>query len=171
MHHLHFTADDYETLGYLIKCNPSIKSPEHKKILWQALLDDRLDIIATDHAHAHSGLPLVQHTLSLMLKYYKEGFISLEKIVEKMCHAVADCFKLIDRGYIREGYYADVVVIDPALSSTVTSETILYKCGWSPLEQETLPFAVTHTFVNGNCVYNQKTWDENAMGQRLQFNL
>jgi dihydroorotase len=183
VHHLHFTADDYDALGYMIKCNPAIKSPEHKKVLWEALLDDRLDIIATDHAphtsaekmppyeHAHSGLPLVQHSLSIMLKYYKEGFISLEKIVEKMCHAVAECFKIKDRGYIREGYYADLVMLDPAFSTTVTPETILYKCGWSPFEQEVFPFAITHTFVSGNCVFEQGKFNENVFGQRLQFNL
>ncbi|MEO7446584.1 MAG: dihydroorotase, partial [Ferruginibacter sp.] len=122
VHHLHFTTDDYARLGYNIKCNPAIKAPHHKEALWKALLDDRLDVIATDHAphlpeekagpyeHAHAGLPLVQHPLLLMLHYYYEGKISLEKIAEKMSHAVAECFKIKDRGYIREGYFADLVV-------------------------------------------------------------
>ena len=127
VHHLHFTADDYERLGYKIKCNPAIKSPNNKEALWKALLDDRLDLIATDHAphllsekeppyeQARAGLPLVQHPLLLMLHYHKEGRISLEKIAEKMSHAVADCFCIQDRGYIREGYFADLVVVDEAV--------------------------------------------------------
>src|SRR5258708_14069076 len=147
VHHLHFTADDYEQLGYLIKCNPAIKEASNKTALWKALLDDRLDVIATDHAphtleekdgpyeHAHSGLPLVQHSLLLMLDYYKQGKITLEKIVEKMSHSVADCFRIENRGYIREGYFADVVMIDLNGSATVKKENILYKCGWSPLEE------------------------------------
>ena len=136
VHHLHFTADDYERLGYKIKCNPAIKAPHNKAALWQALLDDRLDLIATDHAphllsekegpyeKAHAGLPLVQHSLSLMLHYHKEGKISLEKIAEKMSHAVADCFSIKERGYIREGYFADLVVVDLNQSTTVAKENI-----------------------------------------------
>ena len=186
VHHLHFTADDYEQLGYLIKCNPAIKAPENKEALWKALLDDRLDVIATDHAphtmeeklppyeHAHSGLPLVQHSLLLMLKYYKEGKISLEKIVEKMSHAVADCFKIENRGYIREGYFADLVLVDLNKTTSVTKENILYKCGWSPMEGMILPAAIEQTFVNGNCVYKMDdygniTWDESLKGDRLRF--
>ena len=181
VHHLHFTADDYERLGYLIKCNPAIKSSNNKDALWRALLDNRLDVIATDHAphtldekqapyeNAHSGLPLVQHSLLLMLKYYKEGFISLEKIVEKMSHAVADCFTIDNRGYIREGYFADLVVVDLAQSTLVKKEDLLYKCGWSPLEGKTFPAAITHTFVNGNCVYENNVFDESLKGQRLKF--
>jgi dihydroorotase len=181
VHHLHFTADDYDRLGYLIKCNPAIKAPGNKEALWQALLDDRLDVIATDHAphtleeksgpyeKAHSGLPLVQHSLLLMLQYYKEGKITLEKIVEKMSHAVADCFKIADRGYIREGYSADVLIVDLNASTTVSKENILYKCGWSPLEGTTFPAAITHTFVNGNCVYGNNVWDESSRGERMRF--
>ncbi|MBA2561465.1 MAG: dihydroorotase [Chitinophagaceae bacterium] len=188
VHHLHFTADDYDNLGYLIKCNPAIKSSGNKEALWKALLDDRLDIIATDHAphvleekqppyeKAHAGLPLVQHGLLLMLKYCKEGKISLEKIVEKMSHAVAGCFKIDNRGYIREGYLADLVIIDLNASTNVNKQNILYKCGWSPLEGETFPAAITHTFVNGNCVYASPAieesgeWDESFRGERLIFN-
>ena len=181
VHHLHFTSDDYEKLGYLIKCNPAIKAAENKEALWKGLLDDRLDVIATDHAphtieekqgpyeHAYSGLPLVQHPLLIMLKYYKEGKISLEKIAEKMCHAVADCFRIKDRGYIREGYFADLVIVDLNESTTVTKENILYKCGWSPFEGTTFPASIKNTFVNGNCVYGNSMFDESVKGERLLF--
>jgi len=182
VHHLHFTADDYKQLGYKIKCNPAIKAPHNKEALWKALLDDRLDVIATDHAphtweekqgtyeQAHAGLPLVQHPLLLMLHYYKEGRISLEKIAEKMSHAVADCFQIENRGYIREGYFADMVVLNNDLSSTVTKENILYKCGWSPLENFTFPASIEKTFVSGNLVYSNGSFDEASKGQRLTFN-
>ena len=188
VHHLHFTADDYEQLGYLIKCNPAIKEASNKTALWKALLDDRLDVIATDHAphtleekegpyeHAHSGLPLVQHSLLLMLDYHKQGKISLEKIVEKMSHAVAECFNIENRGYIREGYFADLVMVDLNASTTVKNENILYKCGWSPLEKHTFPAAIVQTFVNGNLIYINKNnygkyeFDESIKGVRLLFN-
>ncbi|MCW3120318.1 MAG: dihydroorotase [Chitinophagaceae bacterium] len=165
VHHLHFTSDDYARLGNQIKCNPAIKAPDNREGLWKALLDDRLDVIATDHAphawaeknepylKAHAGLPLVQHSLLLMLHYYKLGKISLEKIVQKMSHAVADCFQIKERGYIREGYQADLVIVDLNQTSTVSKENILYKCGWSPLEGFTFPAAITHTFVNVRLVY------------------
>lgn len=181
VHHLHYTADDYATLGYRIKCNPAIKAKENKEALWKALLDDRIDVIATDHAphaweekqgsyeHAHAGLPLVQHPLLLMLHYYKEGRISLERIVEKMSHAVADCFQIKERGYVREGYFADLVLVDLNKPSTVTKENLLYKCGWSPLEGFTFPATITHTFVNGHLVYGNGSIDESQMGQRLLF--
>jgi len=182
VHHLHFTADDYEKLGYKIKCNPAIKAPHNKKALWKALLDDRLDVIATDHAphtweekqgvyeKAHAGLPLVQHPLLLMLHYHKQGRISLEKIAEKMSHAVADCFQIENRGYIREGYFADLVVVDNNLPSTVTKENILYKCGWSPLVNFSFPASIQSSFVSGNMVYSNGSFDETAKGQRLTFN-
>lgn len=200
VHHLHFTADDYATLGYRIKCNPAIKAKENKEALWKALLDDRIDVIATDHAphtleekgttrnslglltppplgeagwgpyeNAHAGLPLVQHPLLLMLHYYKEGRISLERIVEKMSHAVADCFQVKERGYVREGYFADLVLVDLNNPSTVSKENLLYKCGWSPLEGFTFPATITHTFVNGHLVYGNGQIDESQMGQRLTF--
>ena len=182
VHHLHFTAEDYPRYGNAIKCNPAIKAPHHREALWQALLDDRLDVIATDHAphtwaekaepyeKAHAGVPLVQHSLLLMLSYYKKGRISLEKIVEKMSHAVADCFLIQDRGYIREGYYADLVIVDLAQPTPVSKENILYKCGWSPFEGERFPAAVTHTFVNGRLVYGNGQWNESIKGKRLTFN-
>ena len=194
VHHLHFTAQDYAVKGNFIKCNPAIKAPHHKDALWQALIDDRLDVIATDHAPhtfeekktiqkegnakstyelAHAGLPLVQHSLPLMLHHYAQGRISLPKIVEKMSHAVADCFQIQDRGYIREGYFADMVIVDPYSPFTVSEKNILYKCGWSPLEGTTLPASITQTFVNGNLVYDlygNPVWDESKKGERLLFN-
>ena len=211
VHHLHFTSDDYEKLGNQIKCNPAIKAPHNKEALWKALLDDRLDVIATDHAphtwaekyltpnpsphveredkspyeKAHAGLPLVQHSLLLMLHYYKQGKdlpagrqVSLEKIAEKMSHALADCFQIKERGYIREGYHADLVIVDLNTSTKVSKENILYKCGWSPLENFEFPASITHTFVNGELVYSnvrpddpfgRGVWDESTKGQRLKF--
>jgi len=182
VHHLHFTADDYATLGNKIKCNPAIKSKENKAALWEALLDDRLDIIATDHAphtideksgdydHAHAGLPLVQHSLQLMLHQHKQGRISLEKLVEKMAHAPAKCFQVRDRGFIREGYFADLVLVDLNQTYTVSKENILYKCGWSPLEGFTFPATIAMTFVNGYPVYENGRVDASHRGMRLQFN-
>lgn len=181
VHHLHFTSDDYALLGNKIKCNPAIKAPNNKEALWKALLDDRLDVIATDHAphtrqekdepyeKAHAGLPLVQHSLSLMLHYHKQGKISMEKIAEKMSHAVADCFQIKDRGYIREGYYADLVIVDMNKPNTVSKENLLYKCGWSPMEGFEFPATITHTFINGHLVYGNSVWDESQQGQRLTF--
>jgi dihydroorotase len=181
VHHLHFTSDDYGRLGNLIKCNPAIKAPYNREALWNALLDDRLDVIATDHAphtwdekndpyeKAHAGIPLVQHSLVLMLHYFKQGRISLEKIAEKMSHAVADCFQIKERGYIREGYFADLVIVDLNESTTVMKENILYKCGWSPFQGETFPARVTHTFISGNLVYGNGVWNESVKGKRLSF--
>ena len=181
VHHLHFTADDYTQLGYRIKCNPAIKAPHNREALWQALLDDRLDVIATDHAphllsekeppyeKAHAGLPLVQHSLLLMLQYYCQGKISLEKIVQKMSHAVADCFSIAERGYIREGYYADLVIVDLDKTTEVTTKNILYKCGWSPMEGTRFPAAITHTFVNGALVYENGRILDSSIGKRLTF--
>ncbi len=182
VHHLHFTADDYEQLGNQIKCNPAIKSSNNKEALWQALLDNRLDVIATDHAphtweekqgsyeQAHAGLPLVQHPLLLMLHYHQQGRISLEKIAEKMSHAVAECFGIKDRGYIREGYQADLVLVDLTKEYIVSKENLHYKCGWSPLEGFHFPATVTHTFVNGHLVYGNGLFDESKKGERLKFN-
>ena len=182
VHHLHFTSDDYATLGYKIKCNPAIKSPNNRTALWEALLDDRLDVIATDHAphtieekssadyfKAHAGLPLVQHSLQLMLHYVKEGKISIEKVVEKMSHAVATCFDIKERGFIREGYFADLVLVDMNKPYTITKDNILYKCGWSPLENFTSPASIEKTFVNGHMVYGNNGFDESVKGQRLKF--
>ena len=181
VHHLHFTADDYEKLGYKIKCNPAIKAPHNKAALWEALLDDRLDVIATDHAphlmsekaspyeHAHAGLPLVQHSLQLMLHYYKEGKISLEKIVEKTSHAVATCFQIAERGYIKEGYFADLVMVDLNKKYQVTPQNILYKCGWSPLENFEFPATIEKTFVSGNIVYENGVVNASNKGMRMEF--
>jgi dihydroorotase len=181
VHHLHFTADDYGYYGNLIKCNPAIKAPHHKKALWKALLDDRLDIIATDHAphtweekqlpyqQAPSGVPLVQHSLLLMLEYVKAGKISIEKVVEKMSHAPAICFRLKDRGYIREGYAADLVLVDMKSDTKVSKENILYRCGWSPFEGHAFPARITHTLVNGAVVYENGQIIESVKGQRLRF--
>ena len=181
VHHLHFTADDYEQLGYQIKCNPAIKAPFNKVALWEALLDDRLDVIATDHAphllsekqppyqNAHAGLPLVQHGLPLMLYYQSMGKISMEKIVQKMSHAVADCFQIKDRGYIREGYFADLVVVDANKPQTINEKNIYYKCGWTPLQNFIMPASVTHTMVSGNMVYENDQFNESYKGQRLLF--
>ena len=180
VHHLHFTSEDYARLGNLIKCNPAIKSPEHKAALWQGLLNDQLDVIATDHAphtwaekqetyaHAHAGLPLVQHPLLLMLNYVKEGKLSMEKMVEKMSHAVATCFQIKDRGFIREGYHADLVLVKE-IPYTVSKENILYHCGWSPLEGMTFPYQVRSTFVSGHLAYHEGVFNEAEKGQRLQF--
>ncbi|TRZ81364.1 MAG: dihydroorotase [Sediminibacterium sp.] len=180
VHHLHFTANDYASLGNLIKCNPAIKAPENKNALWEGLLNDQLDVIATDHAphtwaekqetyaHAHAGLPLVQHGLMLMLKYVDEGKISMEKMVEKMSHAVATCFQIKDRGFIREGYHADLVLVKK-VPYTVSKENILYHCGWSPFEGNSFPFQVNTTFVNGYKVYHEGVFNEAQKGQRLQF--
>jgi dihydroorotase len=180
VHHLHFTANDYASLGNLIKCNPAIKAPENKNALWEGLLNDQLDVIATDHAphtwaekqeayaHAHAGLPLVQHGLMLMLKYVEEGKISMEKMVEKMSHAVATCFEINDRGFIREGYHADLVLVKKA-PYTVSKENILYHCGWSPFEGSSFPYQINTTFVNGYKVYHEGVFNEAQKGQRLQF--
>lgn len=181
VHHLHFTSNDYAALGNLIKCNPAIKAPHHRDALWEGLLNDQLDVIATDHAphtwaekqedypHAHAGLPLVQHPVMLMLKYVKEGKLSIEKMVEKMSHAVAICFQIKDRGFIREGYWADLVLVKEA-PHMVTKESLLYKCGWSPLEGTHFPYQISSTFVNGVLVYHQGQFDESQKGHRLQFN-
>ncbi len=203
VHHLHFSSDDYAALGNRIKCNPAIKAPNNREALWKALLDDRLDLIATDHAphtlaekglvrnadgslsalareadgggsayeKAHAGLPLVQHALPLMLHYVKEGQISLEKLVHKMSHAVATCFRIEERGFIREGYFADLVIVDLQRPMTVSPSNILYKCGWSPLEGFAFPSSVTHTFVNGHLVYGNGAFDESQWGRRLSFDL
>lgn len=181
VHHLHFTADDYAQFGNLIKCNPAIKAPENKAALWEALLDDRLDIIATDHAphtweekqqpyaQAPAGVPLVQHSLLLMLQYVKQGKISIEKVVEKMSHTPAICFQIAERGYIREGYWADLVLVDMNNPYTVTKDNILYKCGWSPFEGHSFPAKVKYTLVSGQIAYENGTINDSVRGQRLRF--
>ena len=181
VHHLHFTNKDYETKGSLIKWNPAVKTEKDKNGLWEALLDDRIDVIATDHApHAleeksnkylkcPSGAPLVQHSLNVMLEYYKKGKISLEKIVEKMCHNPAILFEIEKRGFIKEGYKADLVLVDLNKEYTVSKENILYKCGWSPLENEIFHSEITHTFINGNLAYEKGRFSDEKFGERLLF--
>ena len=181
IHHLWFDESSYDEKGTLIKWNPAVKSAKDKEGVWTALIDDRIDIIATDHAphtideknntyfKAPSGGPLVQHALVAMLEFYHQGKVSLEWIVEKMCHAPATCFQVKERGYIREGYYADLVVVDLDKSWVVEKNNILYHCGWSPFEGETFKSSVVKTFVNGNLVYNCGIFDEKHRGMRLEF--
>ena len=181
IHHLWFDESNYDEKGTLIKWNPAVKSAKDKEGLWKALFDDRIDIIATDHAphtideknnkyfKAPSGGPLVQHALVAMLEFYHQGKVSLEWIVEKMCHAPAICFQVKDRGFIREGYYADLVVVDLNKPWIVEKENILYHCGWSPFEGETFKSSVIKTFVNGNLVYDGGIFDEQHRGMRLEF--
>ncbi len=181
IHHLWFTDADYSRLGNLIKWNPAIKTATDREGIWQALLDDRIDVIATDHAphtleekslpyaSAPSGGPLVQHSLLAMLEFYHQGMISLENIARKMSHDVAKCFRIKERGFIREGYFADLVLADLNTTNRVTKESLLYKCGWSPFEGVTFRSAVTHTIVNGNVVYEKGNIVEAGSGMRMEF--
>jgi dihydroorotase len=181
VHHMWFDADDYERLGNKIKCNPAIKAKGNKEAILAALLDNKIDVIATDHAphtaeekakpylSAPAGLPLLQHSLNIMLELYHQKKISLEKIVEKMCHANADCFGVYERGYLREGYHADLAIFDTKTAWKVATDNILYKCKWSPLEGYEFTGKVHHTFVNGHHVYKNGTFDESVKGQRLLF--
>ena len=182
VHHLWFTDADYDRKGTHIKWNPAVKTQKDKDGLWKALLDDRIDVIATDHAphtleektnvytKAPSGGPLVQHAIPALLEKVKEGVISIEKLVEKMCHNPAKLFKVEKRGFIKEGFYADLVLVDPAQNWTVTKENILYKCGWSPFEGVAFSNKITHTFVNGILMYNNGVFNEINKGKRLLFN-
>ena len=181
IHHLWFDESSYDEKGTWIKWNPAVKSTKDKEGVWKALIDDRIDIIATDHAphtideknntyfKAPSGGPLVQHALVAMLEFYHQGKVSLEWIVEKMCHAPATCFQVKERGFIREGYYADLVVVDLNKPWVVEKDNILYHCGWSPFEGETFKSSVVKTFVNGNLVYDGGIFDEQHRGMRLEF--
>ncbi len=181
VHHLYFNSKDYSWAGTQIKCNPAIKGEEHQAALLPALLDNRLDIIATDHAphtwaekqgtyfDAPSGVPLVQHSLNVMLEYYHRGAISLERIVEKMCHAPAICFKIDGRGYLEEGYWADLSIVDLDRKWTVQKDNILYKCGWSPFEGHEFTGKVESTVVSGHLAYHQDQLFEDQKGQRLSF--
>ena len=181
VHHLTFTNDDYETKGGLIKWNPAVKTKADQTALWEALLDDRIDVIATDHAphtweekqnpytSCPSGAPLVQHSLSVMLENHKKGKISLEKIVEKMCHNPAILFQIDKRGFVREGYKADLVLINPDKKWTVAKENILYKCGWSPLEGTSFSTEITTTIVNGKVAFENGKITEQRFGERLTF--
>ena len=181
VHHLHFDSRQYETKGTQIKCNPAIKEAKHKRAIFKALLDNRLDIIATDHAphtweekqntyfKAPSGVPLVQHALPLMFKFYHKGKISLERIVEKMCHAPAICFQVKERGFIREGYWADLVIVDPNKKWKVSKKNIHYKCNWSPFENSFFRGKVLSTIVSGHLAYHEEQFNENQLGKRLLF--
>jgi len=183
VHHLTFNASHYETKGSLIKCNPAIKYESDQKALWYALNNNYFDIIATDHAphtweekqgkymQAPSGLPLVQHSLQLMLEHAKMGKITRNKVVEKMSHAVADCFNIEKRGYLREGYWADIVIVNPETEVEVKKDNILYKCGWSPLEGEIFTTAIEHTIVSGHLAYSNGKFDKSKWGERLTFEI
>ena len=182
VHHLWFANEDYETYGSRIKWNPAIKTDADRTALRRALTENRLDVVATDHAphtveeknnsylKAPSGGPLVQHSLVAMLEMVKQNIFSYEKVVEKMCHAPAQLFRIKDRGFIRPGYKADLALIAPDSSWTVDKNNILYKCKWSPFEGTTFSHKVMHTFVNGKHVYNNGIIDENIQGERLLFN-
>jgi dihydroorotase len=181
IHHLWFSDEDYAKKGSLIKWNPAIKTAADRDKIWEALLDDRIDVIATDHAphtldekglpynQCPSGGPLVQHSVVAMFEFWHRGKISLEKIVEKMCHNVADLFQIEKRGYIREGYFADLVILDADTEWTVTRDNLFYKCGWSPFEGETFHSKVEKTFVNGHLAYQDGVFDETSLGKRLEF--
>jgi dihydroorotase len=181
VHHLWFSDKDYERLGVLIKWNPAIKTDHDKKGLLKALLDDRIDIITTDHAphtleekqkpyfQSMSGAPMVQHALNCMLEFYKDSLISLEKIVEKMCHNPAILYKMTKRGFIREGYYADLTLVDLNSNWTVSKDNLLYKCGWSPLEGTEFSTQIIQTFVNGNLVFNNGVFESEEFGIAIEF--
>ncbi len=180
IHHLWFSDADYAEKGNSIKWNPAVKTANDREAIFQAVLDNRIDVIATDHAphtleeksrkylEAPSGGPLVQHALMAMLEKMEQGKISIEKIVEKMAHSPAELFRIKDRGYIREGYFADLVVVENN-AFTVTKDNILYQCGWSPFEGHTFPYRISKTFVNGNLVYNNGKLIEHSLGERLMF--
>lgn len=181
IHHLWFSDEDYKTKGNFIKWNPAVKTKQDRDALLKGVIDNKIDVIATDHAphtieekkqsylKAPAGGPMVQHSLVAMLELSKRGKIAIEKVVEKMSHAVADCFQIEMRGYIREGYFADLVLVDLNASWKVDKSNILYKCGWSPLEGETFHSKITHTFVNGHLAYENGVFDESKKGQRLLF--
>ncbi|WP_035757506.1 dihydroorotase [Hugenholtzia roseola] len=181
VHHLWFDSDDYERLGNQIKCNPAIKNPSHKPKILEAVLSGKIDIIATDHAphtwqeksqaynQAPAGVPLVQHSLLMMLDFYHQNKISLPQIAEKMAHNPAICFQMKERGFIREGYWADLVIFDTTAPTQVSKENILYKCGWSPFEGYTFGSKITQTIVSGHLAYNEGVFDESKKGERLFF--
>jgi len=181
VHHLWFTDEDYKTKGNFIKWNPAVKTAEDRKELWKALNDGRIDVIATDHAphtkeeknqsylNAPSGGPLVQHAVVAMFEAHHQGKITVEKIVEKMCHNPAKIFKIEKRGFVKEGYFADLVIVNPSLPWSVKPENILAKCGWSPFENYTFKSRITHTFVNGELVYNNFKVKDIRKGKRLLF--
>lgn len=181
VHHLWFSDEDYTTKGNFIKWNPAVKTAHDKEVLWEALLDDRIDVIATDHAphtleeksqnylKAPSGGPLVQHAVVTLFEAHLNGKISVEKIVEKMCHNPAKIFKIEKRGFIKEGFYADLVIVNPAQPWTVDKENILYKCGWSPFEGTRFKSTISHTFVNGQLAYENGVVKDVKAAKRLLF--
>ena len=181
IHHLWFSDKDYEEKGTHIKWNPAVKTEKDRLGLWKALLDDRIDVLATDHAphtldeknnnylNAPSGGPLVQHAIIALLEKVKEGVIPIEKAVEKMSHNPAKLFQIEKRGFIKEGYFADIVLIDMNKPQTVSKDNILYKCGWSPFEGTTFSSTITHTFVNGNLIYNNGVFNDEIKGKRITF--
>lgn len=181
VHHLWFDDRDYISKGNFIKWNPAVKTAKDKEALWEALLSDKIDVIATDHAphtreeknntyfKAPSGGPLVQHSLAAMLEMCSKGVITEEKVVQKMCHAPADLFRIDRRGYIREGWFADLVLIDPNQTWEVSPDNILYKCGWSPFEGQEFSHRVVSTFVNGQEVFKKGKVRDGVIGKRLQF--
>ncbi len=183
IHHLWFSDQDYIEKGNRIKWNPAVKKASDRDQIWEALLDNRIDVIATDHAPhtleekaanylgAPSGGPLIQHSVLALFEKSLEGKISKERVVEKMCHAPAELFRVKDRGFIREGYFADLVLINPAKETVVTKESLLYKCGWSPFEGTTFRHHIASTFVNGQKVWNGKEIDSSVIGKRLNFNV
>ncbi len=183
VHHLWFSDKDYEEKGTYIKWNPAVKKQSDQDAIWAALNDDRIDILATDHAphtieekennyfNAPSGGPLVQHAVLAILEKAKEGKISIERAVEKMCHAPAQCFNIQKRGYIREGYFADLVIVDPNSSLTVSKDNVLYHCGWSPFEGFTFSHTIDTTFVNGTIVYPDNKVVEGNTGRRMTFDV
>jgi len=182
IHHLWFTDEDYKTKGNLIKWNPAVKTIYDRDKIFEAVLNDTIDVIATDHAphtieeknskylQAPSGGPLLQHSILAMLDFYHDKKISLEHIVKKMSHDVADLFRIQNRGYIREGYQADLVLVNLHQTTHVIKENILYKCKWSPFEGHTFKSSISKTFVNGHLVYDNGTFNETQFGQRLTFN-
>jgi dihydroorotase len=183
IHHLWFSDADYGSKGNFIKWNPAVKTAQDREAIWAALLDDRIDVVATDHAphtlaeksldylQAPSGGPLVQHSLLAMLDFWQQGRITLPRVVEKMSHAPAICFRIADRGFIREDYWADLVLIDPKRPHQVTREGLLYKCGWSPFEGHTFPATVTHTIVSGRLAYREGQFSDAVKGMRLNFHV
>jgi dihydroorotase len=183
VHHLWFEAKDYDRLGARIKWNPAVKTHEDREALRQALKDNILDVVATDHAphtlyektgnyfKVPSGGPLVQHSVPVMFEMVDEGIFTKEMVIEKMCHAPATLFRIEKRGFIREGYYADLVLVDPASPQKISDDNVLYQCSWSPFSGTTLQHSVTHTWVNGQLVYNNGRINDSIRGKRLTFNI
>ena len=182
VHHMYFDSNDYAQLGARIKWNPAVKGPRHKPAIFDAVVNDVIDVIATDHAphtleekankyvKCPGGAPMVQHSLQVMLSFYFDGKISLEKIAKKMSHDVATCFNIKDRGFIREGYFADMFLLDTDKSIVVSKDNIIAKCGWSPLEGRTMRGVITDTFVNGDHVFSNGMVNDGVRGMRLAFN-